>query len=117
MKYKIIYPLVAAFAVAGPAVVSARGSEEIPIQMMEQMFKGTPFGDVLDSVPRKDRDRSKGDRDRSRDRDSSGRRELSDDRGGEDSYRRRGGRDRGYDDGGDDRLPRQHAPRLHCDRH
>jgi len=101
MKNKGMLVLIASFALAGPAVVFARGSEDIPVQLMQQMFKGTPLEDAIEHVPRKDRDR-KGDRDRSQGRDASGRRELSDDRGGEDSYRRRGGRDRDYG-GGDDR--------------
>ena len=102
MKYKAIYSLIAALVVAVPAVAFARGSDDLPFKMMEQMFKGTPFGDAIDSVPRNDRDRSKGDRDNSRDRDHSGGRDRSESRGGDDGYSRKGGRDHDYSgDGGD----------------
>jgi len=62
MKLKVILSLGAALLVAVPVTTFARGSgDDNPMKMMQQMFRGTPFSDVIDNVPGNDRGRSKDD--------------------------------------------------------
>ncbi|HRD65155.1 MAG TPA: hypothetical protein PKY50_03285, partial [Candidatus Competibacter sp.] len=104
MKNKILLIALSALVTPVPAVVFARGpADDLPFKMMEQVFQGTPFDGVIENIPRKDRDRSKGGRDYGRDR-SGGRDHLGDDdagrgrnRGDDDAGR---GRNRGDDDAG-----------------
>jgi len=97
MKLKVILSLGAALLVAVPATTFARGSgDDNPLKMMQQMFRGTPFSDVIDNVPGNDRGRSKDD-----DGGRAGRGKGRD--GGDDDGGRAGrgkGRDGGDDDGG-----------------
>lgn len=96
MKAKLILSLGAALLVAVPATTFARGSgDDNPLKMMQQMFKGTPFSDVIDNVPGKDRGRSRDDDGRQSDR-QRGR------DGGDDQDDGRGGRHKGRNGGDDD---------------
>lgn len=95
MKVKVIISLGAALLVAVPAITFARGSgDDNPLKMMQQMFRGTPFGEVIDNAPGKDRGRSRDDDGRQSDR-QRGR------DGGDDQDGGRGGRHKGKG-GGDD---------------
>ncbi len=92
MKIKNISSLIAALVIMVPAVAFARGSAEIPVQLMDQMFKGTPFEGAVKSIPQKDHDGSK-----------RGGRDHSGGGSGGDDWNRKGGGKRGggsHDGGG-----------------
>ena len=90
MNIKVLVLSVATLMVSAPVAVSARGAgDDLPFRLMQEVFKGTPVGDVMEHVPR-------GDRDGRDDRERSGRRNRSD--AGNDGQSRQGHRNSGSGD-------------------